>query len=164
MLKLSLLPHVLILPFRKIHSLWPLKLCYFIVKTKLFKKKFFFFFFLIFGCAGPSLMHVGFLQVRRIGAALWLCAGPSLWQLRLVWSIYARAHRHNSRNAGTQLPHGPRDGGPGMEPVSPALADRFLTTGPPGKSQDYAFNMKLPIRNSYGPGMKLIEKSIHSFF
>ena len=24
--------------------------------------------------------------------------------------------------------------GPGMEPTSPALADRFLTTGPPGKS------------------------------
>ena len=24
--------------------------------------------------------------------------------------------------------------GPGIEPMSPALADRFLTTGPPGKS------------------------------
>ena len=24
--------------------------------------------------------------------------------------------------------------GPGVEPVSPALPDRFLTTGPPGKS------------------------------
>ena len=26
--------------------------------------------------------------------------------------------------------------GPGIEPMSPALAGRFLTTGPPGKSQD----------------------------
>ena len=26
--------------------------------------------------------------------------------------------------------------GPGVEPVSPALAGRFLTTAPPGKSQE----------------------------
>ena len=26
--------------------------------------------------------------------------------------------------------------GPGIEPVSPALAGRFLTTAPPGKSQE----------------------------
>ena len=26
--------------------------------------------------------------------------------------------------------------GPGIEPMSPVLADRFLTTGPPGKSQN----------------------------
>ena len=30
--------------------------------------------------------------------------------------------------------------GPGLEPVSPALADRFLTTGPPGKSQMKIYN------------------------
>ena len=29
--------------------------------------------------------------------------------------------------------------GPGLEPVSPALADEFLTTRPPGKPQKYYF-------------------------
>ena len=32
--------------------------------------------------------------------------------------------------------------GPGLEPVSPALAGRFLTTAPPGKSTVDAFLMK----------------------
>ena len=30
--------------------------------------------------------------------------------------------------------------GPGIEPVSPALADRLLITEPPGKSQQFASN------------------------
>ena len=30
--------------------------------------------------------------------------------------------------------------GPGLEPVSPALAGGFLTTAPPGKSQSLAFS------------------------
>ena len=30
--------------------------------------------------------------------------------------------------------------GPGLEPVFPALAGRFLTTGPPGKSKHLVFN------------------------
>ena len=30
--------------------------------------------------------------------------------------------------------------GPGIKPVSPALAGRFLTTAPPGKSQNSLFN------------------------
>ena len=37
---------------------------------------------------------------------------------------------------------------PGIELMSPALAGRFLTTGPPGKSQDcisYAFTISKPI-------------------
>ena len=29
--------------------------------------------------------------------------------------------------------------GPGVEPVSPALAGRFFTTGPPGKSSHWLF-------------------------
>ena len=38
------------------------------------------------------------------------------------------------------LPRGMRDlSGPGIEPVSPALADGFLTTGPPGKSLGCGF-------------------------
>jgi len=37
---------------------------------------------------------------------------------------------------------------PGMEPVFPALAGRFLTTGPPGKSQcQYEENYRMPPRH-----------------
>ena len=32
--------------------------------------------------------------------------------------------------------------GPGLEPVSPALADGFLTTGPPGKPTPDLLNQK----------------------
>ena len=44
-------------------------------------------------------------------------------------------HRINSCGAWAQLPSGMWDlPGPGIKPVAPALAGRFLTTGPPGKS------------------------------
>ena len=51
--------------------------------------------------------------------------------------------RLSSCGAWAQLLHGmwvlP---GPGLEPVSPALAGRFLTTAPPGKSQIHCFLKK----------------------
>ena len=48
------------------------------------------------------------------------------------------AHMLSSYGAWAQLLHGMRDlPGPGLEPMSPALAGRFLTTAPPGKSQKY---------------------------
>ena len=46
-------------------------------------------------------------------------------QTRRLSSCGARAHLHRSM---WDLP------GPGLDPVSPALADGFLTTVPPGKS------------------------------
>ena len=39
--------------------------------------------------------------------------------------------------------------GPGVEPVFPALADRFLTTVPPGKSNKYYFLKKENIQILY---------------
>ena len=50
--------------------------------------------------------------------------------------------------------------GPGIEPMSPALAGRFLTTGPSGKSQIYVFliinhnitDLKLPFLDLSIPG------------
>ena len=45
------------------------------------------------------------------------------------------AHRLSSCGARAQLLRGMWDlPGPGLEPVSPALAGGFLTTAPPGKS------------------------------
>ena len=36
--------------------------------------------------------------------------------------------------------------GPGLEPVSPALADGFLTTASPGKSQEKGISDELKLR------------------
>ena len=82
------------------------------------------------------------------------CAGFSLRWLLLLWSTGSRrvasvvvAHglnscgsralerRLSSCGARASLLHGMCDlPGPGLEPVSPALADGFLTTAPQGKS------------------------------
>ena len=44
----------------------------------------------------------------------------------------------SSCSAQAQLPHGMwNPSGLGIEPVFPVLADKFLTTGPLGKSQDF---------------------------
>ena len=87
------------------------------------------------------------------------CVGFSLWWLLLLWN---RGSRHvgfsscgtraqqlwpaGSRAWAQQLWHTglvapwhvdlPR---PGIEPMSPALTGRFLTTAQPGKSQDFPF-------------------------
>ena len=37
--------------------------------------------------------------------------------------------------------------GPGLEPVSPALAGRFLTTAPPRKPQEYSCKQKIYLKN-----------------
>ena len=50
--------------------------------------------------------------------------------------LRALERRLSSRGARARLLHGMWDlPGPGLEPVSPALAGGFLTTVPPGKSQ-----------------------------
>ena len=78
-------------------------------------------------------------------SSLW-CAGFSLWWLLLLWSTGSRhaglsscgsrALERRLSNCGTwaQLLRGMWDlPGPGLEPMSPALAGGFLTTVPPGK-------------------------------
>ena len=89
----------------------------------------------ISGCVGPSLLPAGFLQLRRAGATLRCgvqashCGGFSFCGARALghagisscgpWAQLLRAM--------WDLP------GPGLKPVSPALAGGFLTTAPPGK-------------------------------
>ena len=115
-----------------------------------------FFFNFIFGCIGSLLLRVGFLQLQRAGATLRCgvrashCGGFSCCG---AWAVRARASvvvarrlsscglralelRLSSFGARAQLLRGMWDlPGPGLEPVSPALAGRFLTTVPPGKSE-----------------------------
>ena len=106
------------------------------------------FIYFIFGCVGSSLLHMGFLQLRRMGVTLccsvWAshCGGFSFcraWALGM-WASVVVALRLNSCGTQAQLLRGMWDlPGPGLKPVSPALAGGFLTTAPPGKSQQSPF-------------------------
>ena len=82
----------------------------------------------------------GYSSLQRVGFSLW-------WLLLLQSTgsrhpgfsscgSWALERRLSSCGAWAQLLHGMWDlPGAGLEPVSPSLADRFLTTVPPGKSQ-----------------------------
>ena len=85
------------------------------------------------------------LVAARGGYSSLQCAGFSLRWL-LLWSTGSRrmgfsscgsralVHRLSSCGARIQLLHGMWDlPGPGLKPMSPALAGGFLTTAPPGK-------------------------------
>ena len=113
----------------------------------------------IFGCVGSLLLCTGFFQLQRAGATLRCgarsshCSGlscgaqaPGLWASVVVahrlssCGSWALEHRLSSCGARVQflcsmwdLPR------PGLEPVSPALAGRFLTTAPPGKFRTVDF-------------------------
>ena len=123
----------------------------------LFVNKFIYFIYLFFGCFGSSLLHAGFLQLRRAGATLRCGAGAShcggfsccgAWALGTRASVVvahglsscgsrALEHRLSSCGAWAQLLRGMWDPpGPGLKPVSPALAGGFLTTAPPGKPKE----------------------------
>ena len=71
-------------------------------------------------------------------------ASPCRGFSRAAWALEGMGFR--SCGAQAQLPHSMWNlPGPGIEPVSPALAGRFLTTGPPGKSW---FPFQLPLFES----------------
>ena len=85
------------------------------------------FFFNLFGCFGSWLQHLDLLGVQASLAVV----RASLQ----LWHAGSRAHRLSGCRGlcfpaacGILVPQ------PGMEPVSPALEGRVLTTGPPGRS------------------------------
>ena len=116
----------------------------------------FFFFSFFFGCVGSSLLRVGFLQLWQVGASH--CSGFSCCRAQALgaWASVAAAHglsscssralerRLSSCGARAQLLHHtcylP---GPGIKPVSPALAGGFLTTAPPGNSRVHHFYLQM---------------------
>ena len=62
-----------------------------------------------------------------------------------AWASVVVAHMLSSCGARSQLLHGMWDlPGPGLEPMSPALAGGFLTTVPPGKSLSNFFSGGFP--------------------
>ena len=113
-----------------------------------------FYLFIYFGCIGSSLLHACFLQLWPVGATLhcgaqashcsgFFCCGAralGTWASVVVACglsscvSWALEHRLSSCGTWAQLLCGMWDlPGPGIEPVSPALAGGFLTTVPPGK-------------------------------
>ena len=110
-----------------------------------FKNKFIFIYFFwlcwVFVAAGGlSLVAAsrGYSSLRCVGFSLrWLLLLRSTGSRRMGFrSCGSRAleRRLSSCGARAQLLRGMWDlPGPGLEPVSPALAGRFLTTAPPGK-------------------------------
>ena len=93
-------------------------------------------FFNLLVCTGSSLLQVGFLQLWRVGATLCCgarashCGGFSCSSQ----SIGSRARGLQYLQCTDLVAHSMRNlPGPGIELVSPALAGRFSSTGPPGK-------------------------------
>ena len=121
---------------------------------------FFFINLFIFGCVGSSLLHVGFLQLWRAGATLrcgvWASHGSGFSCCRaralVAWASVVVAcglsncgsqaleRRLSSCGTWAQLLRCMWDlPGPGLEPVSPALAGGFLTTALPRKPSRYYY-------------------------
>ena len=124
----------------------------FSLKISIFVINFFFFnlsfgLFIYFWLCWIFVAACGLSLVAASGAHSSLrCAGFSLRWLLLLWSTGSRRagfsscgsqaleRRLSSCGAWAQLLRGMWDlPGPGLEPVSPALAGGFLTTAPPGK-------------------------------
>jgi len=88
------------------------------------------------------LLHLGFLELQQVGGGQLLfvavhrlshCAGFSgceAWALG-AQALVAAARRISSCGAWWHV----ESTRPGIEPVSPALADRFLSTVPPGSPE-----------------------------
>ena len=115
-----------------------------------FLKKYLFIYFLL--CWVFVDVHRLSLLAASRGYSSLQCVGFSLWWLLLLRSMGSRhmgfiscgscalERRLSSCGAWASLLCGMWDlPGPGLEPVSPALAGGFLTTVPPGKSLRFVF-------------------------
>ena len=79
-------------------------------------------------CGTRALRHAGFSCCGTWAQQLWLAGSRALTQW--LWRTALVAPWHV---------------GQGIEPLSPALAGGFLTTAPPGKSQELYFQFIIPI-------------------
>ena len=101
----------------------------------------FYFFNLWLHCVFVATRGLTLVAVSGGYSLLW-CVGFSLWWLLLLRTMGSRrvgsvvaVHGLSSCGTRASLLRGMWDlPGPGLEPVSPALAGGFLTTAPPGKS------------------------------
>ena len=121
------------------------------------------YFILFLAVLGLRCCTQAFLWLQRAGATLCCgaqashCSGFSCcrtWALGMWASVvvarglsscdlWALERRLSNCGAQAELLHSMWDlPGPGLEPVSPALAGRFLTTAPPGKPLVFVFKEK----------------------
>ena len=83
---------------------------------------------------GSSLLCVGFLQLRCVGLLIAVASLAEEHGLQCSQASATVACGLNSYGTQAQLPLSMWNlPGPGIKPMSPALAGRFLTTGPRGK-------------------------------
>ena len=114
-----------------------------LIVHSVFLKKFYFILYLLI----YFWFHWVFVAVHGLslvavsgGYSLLRCVGFSLWWLLLLWSTGSRCAGFSSCGTRAQLLCGMWDlPGPGLDPLSPALAGRFLTTAPPEKSLHSVF-------------------------
>ena len=99
-------------------------------------------------CCERGLLFVAMCRLLIAVASLVAEHGLQARGLQQLW-LAALERRLSSCGTGAQLPCGLWDlPGPGIEPVSPALAGGFLTTAPPGKSQIYFLRRTVPAFHS----------------
>ena len=104
----------------------------------------------VFGCFFFINLFIYFLAVLGLRFCAWASSscgerGPLFITVRGPLTIAASLvaeHRLSNCGSRAQLLRGMWDfPGPGLEPVSPALAGGFLTTAPPGKPQSCILNI-----------------------
>ena len=93
-----------------------------------------FIYLFIYGRVGSLLLCTGFLQLWRAGATLCCGAQASHCSGFSCCTAWALGTWVGFSSCGTRLSCMWDLPGPGIEPVSPALLGRFLTTASPGKS------------------------------
>ena len=110
-----------------------------------FNLMFLFFFFLIFiylfmAVLGLRFCARAFSRCGKWGPLFITVRGPLTIVASLVAEYRLQTRRLSSCGSRAQLLHSMWDlPGPGLEPVSPALAGGFLTTAPPGKPLNLMF-------------------------
>ena len=116
--------------FHGLYSPWGCK----VRRLVTFTFNFFFNSLFISGCAGSSLLHRLSLVVASKGYSSWQRSGSHCpgFSCCGTWALGAWAWLLH----GMWYPLGP-----GIEPVSPVLAGRFLTSAPPGKSELKVFSV-----------------------
>ena len=88
-----------------------------------------------------------FSSCGKRGPLLIAVRGPLTIAASLVAEHRLQTRRLSNCGSRAQLLHGTWDPPrPGLEPVSPALADRLSTTAPPGKPNNTIFNIVLMFR------------------
>ena len=92
---------------------------------------------LLFACIDLFLAVLGLRCCERAFSSCGAWASCSGFSCCRAWTL---KHRLSSWGTSVPVPHSMRNlPGPGIEPMSPAVAGRFLTTWPPGKFHESCF-------------------------